>query len=325
MNVAEEKPQKRGGKPIVKITRQQLNKINKHMDTAVKRIEDEKKEDESEEDEEDEDEEEEEESESPVKSKKSALKVELANRKIVKVSNRPVGAPSVLKKAASVAKKGAALSQPAQINVKSAKAASKKLPKIGAKTRKPADDEDDEESKGDEEMADKEEASESAEIIDTKAPSKAGTKKRANSLPKVGQKRMHKSKKGGDDDDDEGDEDEDASAMDGGDEDSEGPVKKRKLAAGKSKAEKPKKAPKRPTEFKKGKWNPHVELLDHNKYREHPQDELFIECCIRCNNRNVIRAAYTGNEKLLKAGIAAKEKISQLTAYWSADVYHTAL
>ena len=34
--VAEEKPQKRGGKPIVKITRQQLNKINKHMDTAGK-------------------------------------------------------------------------------------------------------------------------------------------------------------------------------------------------------------------------------------------------------------------------------------------------
>jgi hypothetical protein len=36
VNVTEEKPQKRGAKPMVKITRQQLNKVNKHMETAGK-------------------------------------------------------------------------------------------------------------------------------------------------------------------------------------------------------------------------------------------------------------------------------------------------
>ena len=39
-------------------------------------------------------------------------------------------------------------------------------------------------------------------------------------------------------------------------------VKKRNLGAGKAKPEKGKKLPKKPTEFKKGKWNPHVELVD---------------------------------------------------------------
>lgn len=191
---------------------------------------------------------------------------------MVKVSNRPSAAPTVLKKAAS--SKRVPQSQPAHINVKSAKAASKKLPKIGAKTKKPSEDDEDEESKGDEEMTEKEEASEAIEMIDTKGGSKAGTKKRAKSLPKVGQKRIRKAKKGGDEDDEEDDEEheEDASALEGGeDEDESGPVKKRKVGAGKAKAEpKAKKAPKRPTEFKKGKWNPFVELVEFNKYREHP-------------------------------------------------------
>ena len=75
-----------------------------------------------------------------------------------------------------------------------------------------------------------------------------------------------------------------------------------------------------PTEFKKGKWNPDVQLVDQDKYLEDPKSELFIECCVRCNNRNIIRAAFTGNDTLLKAGIAAKTKISQLTAYWSPDI-----
>ncbi len=84
------------------------------------------------------------------------------------------------------------------------------------------------------------------------------------------------------------------------------PVKKRKVGQGKAENQpKPKRAPKMPTEFKKGKWNPHVELAEIDTYKEHPKKELFLECCIRCNNRNIIRAAYTDNQELLKAGIAA--------------------
>ena len=103
-------------------------------------------------------------------------------------------------------------------------------------------------------------------------------------------------------------------------------MKKRKVAGGKAeKAPKAKKAPKRPTEFKKGKWNPTVELAELTKELEHPQSDLFADCCIRCNNRNIIRAAHTGNHKLLKDGIAAKTKISSLTAYWSPECRVTGL
>ena len=62
-----------------------------------------------------------------------------------------------------------------------------------------------------------------------------------------------------------------------------------------------------------------------DKYKEHPQNELFLDCCIRCNNRNMIRAAITGNDKLLKASIAAKDKISLLNAFWSPEVRDTSL
>ena len=101
----------------------------------------------------------------------------------------------------------------------------------------------------------------------------------------------------------------------------------RKVGGGKAKAEKvpKKKVPKRPTEFKKGRWNPDVELLDHDKYKESPSNDLFLDCCIRCNNKNIIRAANTNNEKLMKAGIAATNKISCLVATWSPEVRNTSM
>ena len=80
------------------------------------------------------------------------------------------------------------------------------------------------------------------------------------------------------------------------------------------------KAPKRPTEFKKGRWNPDVELIEVEKYKESPENELYLECCIRCNNKNIIRAVHAESEKLLKKGIDAKNKISLLNAFWSPDV-----
>ena len=39
----------------------------------------------------------------------------------------------------------------------------------------------------------------------------------------------------------------------------------------------------------------------------------------------MIRAAITGNDKLLKASIAAKDKISLLNAFWSPEVRDTSL
>ena len=104
-------------------------------------------------------------------------------------------------------------------------------------------------------------------------------------------------------------------------------MKKRKVGAGKAKAEKvpKKKVIRRPTEFKKGRWNPDIQLVEIDKYKESPSNDLFLDCCIRCNNKNIIRAANTNNEKLMKAGIAATNKISTLCAHWSPEIKFTSL
>lgn len=84
---------------------------------------------------------------------------------------------------------------------------------------------------------------------------------------------MRKSSKKEEDEGDEEEEEEENSEAIDDEEGSSQPIKKRKVAGGKAKAEKvpkPKKGPKRPTEFKKGKWNPHVELVEMDKYKEHP-------------------------------------------------------
>lgn len=114
---------------------------------------------------------------------------------------------------------------------------------------------------------------------------------------------------------------------DGSYDDESKPVKKRKVGGGKEKIVKPKvkKPPKRPTVFKKGKWNPDIELVDIDKYKEGETNDLYLDCCIRCNNKNIIRAAITNNTTLLKNGIDEKKKISSLTAYWSPEIKKTAL
>lgn len=127
--------------------------------------------------------------------------------------------------------------------------------------------------KGDEDeemdVEEEKEVSEEVEMIDTSK--RRGGKKRAESLPKVGQKRMRNSKKKTLEESEEASHgvDEDGSFDEG---DSQ-PVKKRKIGPGKEKAEKKpkaKKAPKRPTEFKKGRWNPDIQLVDIDKYKESP-------------------------------------------------------
>lgn len=136
-------------------------------------------------------------------------------------------------------------------------------------------------------------------------------------MPQVGTKRMRGRAKPEDEDDDF-DEEEDFESQ---------PSKKRKMADGKGKEEKKakKRAVKRPTEFKKGKWNPHIELVTDEPYKTGHRDQPYYDCCMRCNNKNVIRAALTGNQKLLEHCISAKNKISNLIAYWSPEIKYTSL
>ena len=107
--------------------------------------------------------------------------------------------------------------------------------------------------------------------------------------------------------------------------------KKRRVGTGKaakveSIAQKPKKVqrpPARPTVYKAGKWNPDIELAEVDATKESRATSLLTGCCTRCNNRNVHRAAMTGNVELLRQCILDKRKITNLNAWWSPEVQQT--
>jgi hypothetical protein len=140
--------------------------------------------------------------------------------------------------------------------------------------------------------ADKEEGQQT-----TRSKSKPELAKR----PEVGKKRRRHASESENEDDD----------ADGGRADSseQVPVKKRKVAANKVeniRTTRPKPPPKMPTVYKRGKWNPDIQIIQEDNIRDATDPQMLTSCCTRCNNRNVHRAALTGNEKLLNACIFAK-------------------
>jgi hypothetical protein len=180
-------------------------------------------------------------------------------------------------------------------------------------------------SKDEEESGDNKEMDEESEssIVQTKKSQKGkpgaaakGKAKAQTQVPQIGKKRpaRGKAEDGGGSD---------VESSEGSDNESAG--QKRKVAGGKGQAVAKKKVVKMPTEFKKGKWNPDVKILDTDLHKEGKANDCFFDCCVRCNNKNVIRAAITGNEKLLTHCIEEPLKISQLTAYWSPNVQWTAI
>lgn len=55
-----------------------------------------------------------------------------------------------------------------------------------------------------------------------------------------------------------------------------------------------------PKVFKKNVWNPDIELLNEEEEDiSSKTHEVKTDCCIRCNNRNVLRAVLNRDEKLL--------------------------
>jgi hypothetical protein len=64
-------------------------------------------------------------------------------------------------------------------------------------------------------------------------------------------------------------------------------------------------------------------LLKEDKYKFNSSSKPFFDCCIRCNNKNLFRAANTANETLLKECLNATKKISILTPYWSPEIKFT--
>jgi hypothetical protein len=63
---------------------------------------------------------------------------------------------------------------------------------------------------------------------------------------------------------------------------------------------KPKKLPKKPTEFKVGKWNPNTEIVEKEFEKLDDNDDVQFKCCLKCNSRNVMRAVFTNNKFLLR-------------------------
>ncbi len=87
---------------------------------------------------------------------------------------------------------------------------------------------------------------------------------------------------------------------------------------------KPKKAPKKPVEFKAGKWNPETELLTKEHEIEHygTSESAIFTCCLRCNNRNVIRAIENNNLRLFRTLVYDQQNIPSLTDTWSAETVY---
>ena len=83
-----------------------------------------------------------------------------------------------------------------------------------------------------------------------------------------------------------------------------------KTKKGKGKA-KPKK------DYMKGKYNIKITPLSKSIFSDSKDSNLFDKCCVTCTNRNVIRAAKTGNIELLKKCIEARSSISTLFEPWS--------
>jgi len=91
-----------------------------------------------------------------------------------------------------------------------------------------------------------------------------------------------------------------------------------------TKVVKQKKPTKKPVVFKAGKWNPDTVLLSKNDelQRYGTSDSPIYDCCLRCNNRNVIRAIETNNIRLFRSVVYDKKNISCLTDAWSVDSQH---
>jgi len=131
------------------------------------------------------------------------------------------------------------------------------------------------------------------------------TQKRSKSVPTKSKKKNESNR-----DEDESEEENDESSFEEEDD------KKKKRNKTSSRATKKTKVN---TKYKKGKENPNIEILSTCKYSQSKEQILFTECCVNCNNRNLIRAVNSGNIQLLRKSLEAKKLISDLNEQWSKE------
>eukprot|EP01015_Nassula_variabilis_P005856 TRINITY_DN1440_c0_g2_i9.p1 TRINITY_DN1440_c0_g2~~TRINITY_DN1440_c0_g2_i9.p1 ORF type:complete len:1034 (-),score=302.89 TRINITY_DN1440_c0_g2_i9:4-3060(-) len=113
---------------------------------------------------------------------------------------------------------------------------------------------------------------------------------------------------------------------------SEEEVKPKKAAAKKGKAKGKKKKDdeddfdeEKPSKFKKGVFNPAVTIVDHYEFLESPSNDFIQDASVKNSNKNLIRAAYTKNHKLLEKILSSSLKISTLFETWGPESDEDAL
>lgn len=158
-----------------------------------------------------------------------------------------------------------------------------------------------------------------------RSTSKTATKRTKKSEPAAGKKRRRGGSEESDSSDDDGErapKDEVVSQRAG--------EKRRRVQVGKKEViesipqTKVKKEKPKPTEYKRGVWNPDVEIIAYEHAREAKDTTIFSECCKRCAQRSFHRAALTGNARLLAECIQKIDTISDLNRPWSPEVPTTA-
>lgn len=89
---------------------------------------------------------------------------------------------------------------------------------------------------------------------------------------------------------------------------------------------KPKKEPKPRVVFRKGKYNDRIEaIVEKSEQRESDDSEIKADCCVKCTNKEFIRAALSGNQKLMEKLLQSECKVSTLLEKWGIDYDPTAL
>jgi hypothetical protein len=75
------------------------------------------------------------------------------------------------------------------------------------------------------------------------------------------------------------------------------------------------KSVKKPTVYKKGKWNPDMEIETQDFELEYETNDVWTCCCLRCSSRNPIRAALTKDHQLMRNCMKDTENVKNLCAH----------
>jgi len=88
---------------------------------------------------------------------------------------------------------------------------------------------------------------------------------------------------------------------------------------GKAKGKGKKEDEEKPKKFKKGVWNPDVELVEETAMLESKDNKVIDYESVKANNKNIIRAVYTKNYKLLDECLKKEKFFSSLFQRWAID------